>query len=83
MLLSLDISNPMAGKKQPDLLSIPEVAQLLGVSRQRVHEIITPDEQGRRRLEAVSYGHVHLVSRAAALKYKRARRPGRPKKKRS
>jgi hypothetical protein len=67
----------MAGKKQqPDLLNIPDVAQLLGVSRQRVHELITLG-----RLEAQSYGHVHLVSRAAALKYKRARRPGRPKKK--
>lgn len=79
MVLSVDtVNHIMARKKQTDLLSIPQVARLLGVSRQRVHELITLG-----RLEAASYGHVHLVSRAAALKYKRTRRPGRPKKKRS
>jgi hypothetical protein len=72
----------MAGTKQPDLLSIPDVARLLGVSRQRVQQLITPDAQGRPpRLESVSYGHVHLIPRAAVLEYKRGRRPGRPKKK--
>ena len=74
--ISLAIGNLMvARKKQPNLLTPPEVARLLGISRHRVYQLIT---EGR--LEAQTYGHVHLIPRSAALAYKRTRKPGRPKK---
>lgn len=71
----------MAPKKvEPDLLTIPQAAELLGTSRQALWKAINA-----KRLEtAARYGRMVLIKRSVLAAYKKTRRPGRPpsKKKR-
>jgi hypothetical protein len=85
----------MAGKKTlSDLLTVGEASELIGISRQRIHELI---DAGR--LQAEKYDRLppeaaskmsesarakisfYVIPRAAALAFKKTiRQPGRPKK---
>jgi excisionase family DNA binding protein len=73
MLQMVDIRQPMAPKKQ-SLLSVTEAARLLGISRQRIHGLISAG-----RIEGHQYGNAYLVERSSVARY-RANPPGRPPK---
>jgi len=61
-------------KANHDFISAPEAARILGVSRQRVLQLIQ-----QKRLKATMIGSVYLI-RKADLSNIEARKPGRPRK---
>lgn len=63
----------MPRKSPSDLLTVPQAAKYLGISRQAVWEAI---KKGR--LETLRFGHVSLIPRASAAAYKKTRHPGGP-----
>jgi excisionase family DNA binding protein len=65
----------MAPTKRPDLLTVPQAAQLLGktFTLEGVRAAIK-----RGRLEAHRYGTVYLIERSALESYRDTRKMGRP-----
>jgi excisionase family DNA binding protein len=64
-------------KAHHDYISAPEAAEILGVSRQRVLQLIQ-----QKRLKATMVGSVYLIKKADLANIE-ARKPGRPPKKKS
>jgi excisionase family DNA binding protein len=70
--------NPAVPKANHDYISTPEAAEILGVSRQRVLQLIH-----QKRLKATKVASVYLIKKSDLANIE-ARKPGRPpKKKRS
>jgi excisionase family DNA binding protein len=69
--------NPAVPKAPHDYISAPEAAEILGVSRQRVLQLIQ-----QKRLKATMVGSVYLIKKADLANIE-ARKPGRPPKKKS
>jgi excisionase family DNA binding protein len=62
-------------KKAPSMLTIPQAAKALKVTRQTVwHQV----EVGR--IKALKVGHVALIPRDELERYRKTRKPGRPPK---
>ena len=68
--------NPRVAKANHDYISTPEAAEILGVSRQRVLQLIH-----QKRLKATKVASVYLIKKSD-LENIEARKPGRPKRKR-
>jgi excisionase family DNA binding protein len=60
----------------PDMLTIPQAARALGVTRQNVWQAVQ-----RGRIKALRFGHVSLILRSTLEEYAGTRKPGRPRKK--
>jgi len=69
--------NPRVAKANHDYVSTPEAAKILGVSRQRVLQLIH-----QKRLKAIKVASVYLIKKSDLANIE-ARKPGRPTKKKS
>jgi excisionase family DNA binding protein len=70
---------PRKKEEVPDMLTIPQAAKVLGITRQSVWQAI---QKGR--IKALRFGHVSLVPRSALEEYETTKsKGGRPKKKTS
>ena len=69
----------MMKRELPDMLTIPQAAEELGVTRQNIWHAIK-----RGRIKALRFGHVALIPRSALEEYEatKGQNVGRPKKKR-
>lgn len=63
----------------PDLVSAPEVGQILGVSRQRVHQLISENQSFPPPLVRLGSGPIWLRSTIEAFSRSWTRKPGRPR----
>lgn len=63
-----DVRSGTAGESESDAVSVTEAAALLGVSRQRVHQLI-----GEQRIPATRIGHSYAIARADVSAYARGR----------
>ncbi|MFY9619452.1 MAG: helix-turn-helix domain-containing protein [Pyrinomonadaceae bacterium] len=66
--------NPGVAKANHDYISTPEAAKILGVSRQRVLQLIH-----QKRLKATKVASVYLIKKSDLTNIE-ARKPGRPLK---
>jgi excisionase family DNA binding protein len=69
--------NPVVAKANHDYISTPEAAKILGVTRQRVLQLIH-----QKRLKATKVASVYLIKKSDLANIE-ARKPGRPSKKKS
>jgi excisionase family DNA binding protein len=69
--------NPAVTKASHDYISTPEAAEILGVSRQRVLQLIH-----QKRLKATKVASVYLIKKSDLANIE-ARKPGRPSKKKA
>ncbi len=60
------------------LLTLSQAAKILGITRHAVSMAIS-----RKRIKVLKIDHVRLIPRASLEKYKKTRKPGRPKKKKT
>lgn len=63
----------------PDIVSAPEVAQILNVSRQRVHQLISENQSFPPPIVRLGSGPLWLRSTIEAWNRTWARKPGRPR----
>lgn len=63
----------------PDLVSAPEVAEILGVSRQRVHQLVSENRSFPEPFMRLGSGPLWLRSTIEAFERSWPRKPGRPR----
>jgi len=62
----------------PDMLTIPQAAKALGLTRQNIWQAIQ-----RGRIKVLRFGHVALIPRSTLEEYAQTRKVGRPPKKKT
>ena len=73
-------SQHIMASKKPDLLTVRQAAEILGLSLEGIRAAIKKKDR-LVRLEAYQYGSVYLIERSALERYRDTRKMGRPPKK--
>jgi len=69
--------NPAVPKANHDFISVPEAAKILGLSRQRVLQLVQ-----QKRLKAIMVASVYVIKKTDLANIEE-RKPGRPAKKKT